>query len=370
MPILQELDDLGQGVWLDFIQRAFIASGGLRAWIDRGVRGVTSNPTILDKAIAGSTDYDEEIRRLAVVGKSAEEIYLNLALEDIGSTADLFLPIHAALGGADGYVSLEVNPLIAFDTAATVTAVSQLAGFFPQPNVLIKVPATAQGIPAIRESIACGININATLIFSQAQYRGVLDAYIGGLEDRVAAGQDISGIASVASFFVSRVDTAVDKELEARGEQGLRGKIAIANAKVAYAHFLEVVKTPRWQALADRGARVQRPLWASTSTKNPSYPDTLYIDSLIGLDTVNTIPLEALEAWIDHGSAKLTLMSGIEEARQQLGGLAAVGIDLDAITDGLTRDGVQSFSDSFNHLLAGIEEKRRKYIGEKIALKK
>ena len=365
MPTLQELDDLGQGVWLDFIRRGFIASGELRGWIDRGVHGITANPTILDKAIAGSEDYDEEIRRLALLGKSAEEIYLNLALEDIGSAADLFLPVYDALGGADGYVSLEVSPLIAYDTAATIESVSRLSALFPQPNVFIKVPATAEGAPAIRALIARGVNVNVTLIFSQAQYRDVLDAYISGLEDRVAAGRDISGIASVASFFVSRVDTAVDRALEARSEKELQGKAAIANAKVAYAYFLEVVKTPRWLALADRGARVQRPLWASTSTKNPSYPDTMYVDNLIGPDTVNTVPLETLQAWLDHGRADLTLMSGIEDAQRQLGALAAVGVDLDAVTDRLTRDGVQSFVDSYQHMLASIEEKRRRYVGEK-----
>ncbi|MHB0936709.1 MAG: transaldolase [Armatimonadota bacterium] len=367
MPALHELEDLGQGVWLDFIRRSFIASGGLREWIDRGARGVTSNPTILDKAIAGSADYDEEIRRLALLGKSAEEIYLNLALEDIGAAADLFLPIYESLGGRDGYVSLEVSPLLAYETEATIAAVRQLSGLFPQPNVFIKVPATAEGVPAIRALISQGISINVTLIFSLECYREVLEAYLGGLEDRFDAGQDITGVASVASFFVSRVDTAVDKDLEARGETALLGKAAIANAKAAYAHFLEVVKTPRWRRLADRGARVQRPLWASTSTKNPNYPDTLYIDNLIGPDTVNTVPLETLDAWLDHGRADLTLMSGLEEAQQQLGALAAAGIDLDAVTDQLTREGVQAFADSYHHLLASIEEKRRKCLGEKAA---
>lgn len=367
MPVLTDLEDLGQGVWIDFIRRSFIASGGLREWIERGIRGVTANPTILDKAIAGSDDYDEEIRRLSLLGKSAEEIYLSLALEDIGSAADLLLPIYESLGGKDGYVSLEVSPLIANETEATIMSVSQLSALFPQPNVFIKVPATAEGVPAIRALIARGINVNVTLIFAIERYREVLDAYIGGLEDRFDAGQDITGVASVASFFVSRVDTAVDKELEAKGEKELQGKIAIANAKVAYAHFLDVVKTPRWRRLADRGARVQRPLWASTSTKNPSYPDTMYVDNLIGPDTVNTLPLETLQAWLDHGRTELTLMSGLEEAQQQLGALAAVGVDLDAVTEKLTRDGVQAFSDSYHHLLASIEGKRRGYVGEKAA---
>ena len=367
MPALHDLEDLGQGVWLDFIRRSFIASGGLRGWIDRGARGVTSNPTILDKAIAGSADYDEEIRRLALLGKSAEEMYLNLALEDIGAAADLLLPVYESLGGRDGYVSLEVSPLLACETEATIDAVIRLANLFPQPNVFIKVPATAQGVPAIRALVARGININVTLIFSLERYKKVLDAYLGGLEDRFDSRLDITGIASVASFFVSRVDTAVDKLLEERGEKELQGKIAIANAKAAYAHFLEVVRTSRWRRLADRGARVQRPLWASTSTKNPHYPDTLYVDNLIGPDTVNTLPLETLDAWIDHGRADLTLMSGLEEAQQQLGALAATGVDLDAVTDQLTRDGVQAFADSYNHLLASIEEKRRRYVGEKAA---
>jgi len=362
MPTLHELDDLGQGVWMDFIRRSLIASGGLREWIERGVRGVTSNPTIWDKAIAGSDDYDEEIRRLALLGKSAEEIYLNLALEDIGSAADLLLPVYESLGGQDGYVSLEVNPLLAADTDATVASVSQLSALFPQPNVFIKVPATAEGVPAIQALIARGINVNVTLIFALERYQEVLEAYMRGLEERLDAGQDITGVASVASFFVSRVDTAVDKELEAKGEKELQGKIAIANAKVAYAHFLDVVKTPRWRRLADRGARVQRPLWASTSTKNKNYPDTLYVDNLIGADTVNTLPLETLEAWMDHGRAELTLMTGLEEAQQQLGALAAVGVDLDAVTEQLTRDGVQAFSDSYHHMLASIEGKRRKYV--------
>jgi transaldolase/glucose-6-phosphate isomerase len=333
-------------------------SGELQALVEAGVRGVTSNPSIFEKAIAGSKDYDRALHVLVDEGKSIEEIYETLVLEDIQRTADLLLPMYEESDGLDGYVSLEVSPTLAHDTQGTIAEARRLFAELERPNVMIKVPATQAGIPAIKTLIGEGINVNVTLIFALKNYEAVVEAYISGLEEFVDAGGDASRIASVASFFVSRVDSAVDRALEQIGEMGMRGTIAIANAKAAYARFGELFSGVRWERLAKVGARVQRPLWASTSTKNPLYPDTQYVDSLIGPDTVNTVPPATLQAFRDHGTAALTIEDDLEHALANLTRLDSLGIDFEAITTQLQEDGVAAFAKSFETLLASITEKR------------
>ncbi len=381
MTKLHQLADLGQAIWLDYIRRSFITSGDLQALIDDGLRGITSNPTIFEKAIAGSTDYDDDLHRLVDDGESVEEVYEALTLDDIQQAADLLRPVHDATDGADGYVSLEVSPNLAYDTEGTIAEARRLFAELGRPNVMIKVPATPEGIPAIETLIGDGINVNVTLIFSLAQYEAVANAYIAGLEKLAAAGGDpstalrqaqddssgrgLSKVASVASFFVSRVDAAVDHQLDVLTRQYpisnteyLQGRIAIANAKAAYARFRQIFSGERWERLAAQGARVQRPLWASTSTKNPTYPDTLYVDSLIGPDTVNTVPPATLNAFRDHGTVAPTLEASLDEVRANLARLAELDVDLDAITQELLDEGVAKFAQSFESLMATIAEKR------------
>jgi transaldolase/glucose-6-phosphate isomerase len=369
MTKLHQLADLGQAIWFDYIRRSFITSGDLQALIDEGLRGVTSNPAIFEKAIAGSTDYDQDLHRLVDEGKSVEEIYEALALEDIRHAADLLRPAYDQTGGADGYVSLEVSPALAYDTKGTIAEARRLFAVLDRPNVMVKVPATPAGILAIKTLIGEGVNVNVTLMFSLAHYEAVAEAYIAGLEKlandggdpSTGSGRGVSQVASVASFFVSRVDTAVDLALEAIGTSealALQGKIAIANAKATYARFRERFSSERWERLAAQGARVQRPLWASTSTKTPLYPDTLYVDSLIGPDTVNTVPPATLNAFRDHGTVALALEAGLDEARAQLARLTELGVDMDFITQKLQDDGVAKFAKSFEALMASIAEKR------------
>ena len=363
MTKLHELASLGQSIWYDNIRRALLDSGELQALIEAGVTGITSNPSIFEKAIVGSADYDEALGDLVTEGKSAQEIYEALAVEDIQRAADLLHPVYDRTSGEDGYVSLEVSPNLAHDTEGTIAEARRLHSLLDRPNVMIKVPATAAGIPAIEALIGLAININVTLIFSRDHYDAVARAYIAGLEHLAASGGDLSKVASVASFFISRVDAAVDQSLEelrspVSNVQSLTGKIAIANAKVAYARFREVFSGERWVHLASRGARVQRPLWASTSAKNPLYPDTLYVDALIGTDTVNTVPPATLTAFMDHGSVALTLESDLEEARDHLAELAGLGISLEAVTQRLQDDGVAAFAQSFASLLSSVEDKR------------
>lgn len=366
MSSFEQLADLGQSIWLDYIQRSLITSGELQSLIDEGVRGITSNPTILNQAIAGSDDYDVDLRRLVEDGASVEKIYEALVLDDIRSAADVLHPVYERTAGLDGYVSLEVNPQLAHDSVGTIAEAQRLFAALDRPNVMIKVPATPAGIPAIQTLIGAGININVTLIFSLAVYRNVADAYVAGLEDLVVSGGDVSRVASVASFFISRIDTAVDRQLDALSPpaqnnlQSPKGKIAVASGKVAYALFGEIFAGSRWERLAALGARVQRPLWASTSTKNPAYPDTMYVDRLIGPHTVNTVPPATLEAFRDHGTVALTIEDGLDEAREQLASLAEIGVDLDAITQQLQDDGVASFAGSFDSLMASIREKYRR----------
>ena len=361
---IQQLAELGQSIWYDNIQRALLDDGGLADLVEAGVTGVTSNPSIFKQAIAGSADYDDALGELAPTGMAVTEIYEALALEDIQRAADILQPVYDRTGGVDGYVSLEVSPSLAHDTEATIAEARRLYAALDRPNVLIKVPATPAGIPAIENLIGEGVNINVTLMFSLDHYDAVAGAYIAGLEKVAASGRDLSKAASVASFFVSRVDTLVDRALEEVGNQDLQGKIAIANTKAAYARFHEVFSGERWERLAALGARVQRPLWASTSTKNPRYPDTLYVDALIGPDTVNTVPPATIDAFLDHGTVSPSLEAGLDEARDQLARLAELGIDLDAVTEQLQEDGVTSFANAFDSLMEGIAAKRERLLVE------
>ncbi len=364
MAKLQEFIDLGQSIWLDYIRRSFITSGELKALIDKGLRGVTSNPTIFERAIAGSTDYDEDIRRLTAQDKSVEEILKALTLDDIGRVADLLLPVYEALKRADGYVSIEVNPKLAHDASGMVAEAQRFHAALKRPNVMIKIPATPSGIAVTEKLISEGINVNVTLIFSIDQYDQAAKAYIRGLERLAENGGDLTKVSSVASSFVSRVDTAVDRALDKIGDKDLQGKIAIANAKMIYVRFKNLFKGPSWDRLKALGARVQRPLWASTGTKNPSYPDTLYMDNLIGPDTVNTVPPSTLHVILDHGSASNTLELNADEARLLLPRLSNLGVDLDTITRQLQYDGVAAFSKSLDGVTASIADKRDRLLAD------
>ncbi|NJL32979.1 MAG: transaldolase [Chloroflexaceae bacterium] len=345
---LHELAELGQAVWYDYIRRSFITSGEMQSLIDQGLRGMTSNPTIFEKAMAGSADYDDDMRRLVAEGKSIDELYAALVVDDIARAADLLRPVYDETNGLDGYISLEVSPTMAHDTEGTINEARRLHRAVNRPNLMIKVPATPEGLPAITTLIGEGISVNVTLMFSLDHYEAVAEAYISGLEKLAAAGGDLSKVASVASFFVSRVDSSVDKELDGvAGGEALKGKIAIANAAAAYDRFLKTFSGERWSALAAKGATVQRVLWASTGTKNPDYPDTMYVDNLIAPHTVNTMPPATLRATLDHATVKPTLEALIPEALQQLEQLKTLGIDLDAITQQLQVDGVASFAKSF-----------------------
>jgi transaldolase len=363
MSKLIELEKIGQSIWLDYIQRSMITSGELKGLIDKGLKGVTSNPAIFEKAIAGSNDYDEELKQLVNADHSLEQIYEALAIKDITLAADQLRGVYDASNGKDGFVSLEVSPVLAYKAEETVAAARRLFESVSRPNVMIKVPATPEGLPAITELIGSGVNVNVTLIFSLKNYKDVAAAYQAGLEKlaetgpAVAGGHPIEKVASVASFFVSRVDTAVDKELEAIGNSELTGKLAVANSKIAYAEYLNILQEPRWQELAAKGARTQRVLWASTSTKNPAYPDNLYVDELIGPDTVNTLPPSTLQSFMHHGRVAETLTQGLAEAEGQVAKLADLGIDLDAITRKLQHDGVIAFAEPFVKLLESLAEK-------------
>lgn len=367
---LLELRNHGQSVWQDYIRRKQTLFGELNKLIEQdGLRGQTSNPTYFEKAISGSNDYDEALRTLVQQGKSVDETYEALAVEDIQTATDLFRPVYDSLDGADGFVSLEVSPNLAHDTQATVEEARRLFAAVNRPNVMIKVPGTPEGMPAIEQLISEGINVNVTLLFSLDAYEQAVSAYIAGLERYAARNGDLSRTASVASFFLSRVDTLVDRKLEAlvratedpaaRAEmEALLGRAAIASAKLAYARFKSIFGSRRFQALREKGARVQRPLWASTSTKSPNYSDVMYIEPLIGPDTVNTMPPATLDAFRDHGVARLTLEEGLEEAEAALAGLAEFGIDMDEVTRQLLDDGVRIFANSFNQLMECISAQR------------
>ena len=356
---LEMLQESGQAIWLDFIRRSFLHDGSFDKLIQQGIRGVTSNPSIFEKAIASNDEYDADIRKLVIAEKDTMDIYESLAIADIQQAADMLRSLYDATQGADGYVSLEVSPTLAHDTKGTVADAKRLRAAVNRPNLMIKIPATPAGIPAIEATLVAGINVNVTLIFSLQQYEQTVEAYIKALENRLAARQDISHIASVASFFVSRVDTAVDKKLEALGRTDLQGHAAVDNAKLAYQRFKHLFSGDRWKLLADAGASAQRPLWASTGTKNPAYSDTLYVDTLVGPHTVNTIPPATLDAVLDHGQTAVTVEDDIEEAKSRMAQLKNIGVDMDAITEKLLEEGVDAFAKSFQGLLDSVEAKRK-----------
>ena len=348
-----------QSPWLDNVRRDWIESGEMQRWVDRGVRGVTSNPTIFQKAISGGDAYDEQFRQLLNSGTSVTDAYWELVVTDINNVLSILRPVYDSSNGIDGYVSIEVSPLLARDTDGTASAARHLHGLINQPNLYIKIPGTAEGLPAIKAMISEGVSVNVTLLFSLERYREVMEAYISGLEAREG---DLSNVSSVASFFISRVDSEADKRLEAIGSdeaKALMGKVAVANAQVAYEAFLETFSGPRWDALVARGARPQRPLWASTSTKNPAYPDTLYVDSLIGPNTVNTIPEATLDDFDDHGTLARTVDADLPGAHAVLNQFAALGLSLSDVTAQLEDEGVASFSKSFDDLLDSLTEKAK-----------
>lgn len=366
---VRELYDLqGQSPWLDYIRRDMLLDGGLKRYIDDdGIRGVTANPTIFEKAIAAGTDYDEQITQLLRDGVAADDLFEPLAARDITLAADLLRPVYEASGGSDGFVSIEVSPEKAFQTQETIDEAKRWWALIGRPNLMVKIPATEEGLPAIEECIAAGLNINVTLIFSLEFYKRVMEAYIRGLERRVEAAGDISASNSVASFFVSRVDTATDKLLEAKIAaaeaadsdklRGLLGKIANANAKLAYGLFKEAFGTARFAGLKAHGARPQRPLWASTGTKNPAYSDTLYVSELIGPDTVNTMPPQTIDAFRDHGVVARTIDADHDAAVRAMADLAEAGISIDEVTSQLQAEGVEAFAKSFSGINATIEKK-------------
>lgn len=357
MTRLHELfDQEGQSPWLDNLRRDWIQNGQLQNWIDQGVRGLTSNPSIFQKAIAGSDDYTAQFGELLAGGASVEESYWGLVKTDIEGALALLRPTYDASAGIDGYVSVEVDPGLARETDGTSDAARELWDSIDEPNLYVKIPGTAEGLPSIRQMLSEKRNINVTLLFSIDRYREVMEAYIAGLE---AAEGDLSGISSVASFFISRVESEVDSRLDAIGTPqalALKGQVAVANGQMAYKAFLETFRGSRWDALVERGARVQRPLWASTSTKNDSYPDTLYVDELIGPDTVNTLPDATLEAFVDHGTTKRTIDRDFDQAAQIMSDLAEVGVDIADVTQLLEDQGVASFEKAFDELLETLEE--------------
>lgn len=354
---LEQLASLGQSVWLDTISRSLLTSGELNKWLAAAVRGVTSNPTIFEKAITGSTDYDADLLQLPR-SFNPQECYEALAVADIRMAADMFLPVFHQTQGLDGFVSLEVNPRLAHDTQGTVAEAKRLFGAVDRPNLMIKVPATIAGISAIQELIASGININVTLIFGVEHYLAVAESYLTGLEERLARRGALGQVASVASCFVSRIDTLIDEKLAEKGVAALQGKSAVANSKVIYAEHKNVFSGKRWELLVKNNARIQRVLWASTGTKNKQYSDTHYVDQLVGPNTVNTLPPATLEAFIDHGSIVSVIDQGLTEAKAHLQELALLGIKLDQVTQKLQDDGVTAFASSMDALLRAIADKR------------
>jgi transaldolase/glucose-6-phosphate isomerase len=365
MAKISEFNKLGQAIWSDYLRRSFIESGELQRLIDQGLSGVTANPSIFEKAISGGKDYDSDIKRLAEEQKTIRETYESLALEDISRTATLLKPLYDACKGDDGFVSIEVDPKLANDAKGMIDEGLRFFRALNRPNVMIKIPATDAGFPAIKTLTSQGVNVNVTLIFSLKQYEASAEAYISGLEEFEKSGGDLHRISSVASFFVSRVDTKVDEALEKKGQgDELKGKIGIANAKIAYERFKEIFSGQRWEKLKSKGARIQRVLWASTSTKNPAYPDTLYVDNLVGRNTVNTLPPKTIQALLDHGRAQNTLESGVDEARKEIEKLSEIGIDFEKVTNELEDEGIKKFSKSLDSLFDKIAQKRERLLSE------
>jgi transaldolase len=358
---VKQIHNFGQSIWLDFIDREIIKSGNLKKLIDEdGVRGVTSNPAIFEKAITSGTDYDADIAELAKTTSDNEELFFKLAIKDIQAATDIFKGVYEESDHVDGYVSLEVSPFLALKTEETAAQAEKLWKAADRKNVMIKIPGTKPGLPAIRQSIGKGININVTLLFGLPRYEEVTEAYISGLEDHLAAGHKIGHISSVASFFLSRIDTLVDPMLADKGLGELEGEVAIASAKKAYEIYKRVFSGPRWEKLAAQGAKPQRLLWASTSSKNPKFKDTKYVEALIGPDTVDTAPLETIEAFRDHGIAANTLEQDLDKSTQVLEQLKKGGIDIDKITQQLEDEGIDKFNKPFEKLLKAIEDQKNK----------
>jgi transaldolase len=355
---LHELAARGQSIWFDTLSRDLVHTGELKKMMNRdAVTGVTSNPTIFQKALSSGTAYDEDLKKLVGEFDDPEQIFFSLALQDIRDACDVLKPAYDASNGVDGYVSMEVLPGLAYDTEGTFAQAQWISKEVERPNLYVKIPATMAGLPAIEDSIAHGTSINITLIFSLERYKAVVEAYLRGLERLIAGGGDPSTVASVASFFVSRVDTEADKRLE--GHPELQGKLAVANAKLAYRHYLETFTGPRWEYLEGKGATKQRCLWASTSTKNPAYRDVMYVEDLIGPETVNTMPLETIEAFQDHGEVPGdTVLEGIDEARDLLVQLEKVGVSYDDVVETIEAEGVQKFADSFDLIIEEVRAKR------------
>lgn len=372
---LRMLEAEGQAIWLDFLDRRFLADGGFARLIEQdGLTGITSNPSIFEKAIAEGSAYNEDIAAFFAQGElGAADIYELLAVADLQSAADALRPAYDRLDGADGFASIEVSPHLAFSTQASVEEALRLWAAVNRPNLMVKIPGTHDGVPAVRALTSMGINVNITLLFAIEMYRAVAEAFLAGLEERVERGEEVSCVSSVASFFVSRIDSQIDKAIDARVKAGdpesealtaLRGKVAIANAKLAYQYYLDLIESDRWQALAAKGARPQRLLWASTGTKDPLYSDVLYVETLIGPDTINTMPLKTIEAFRDHGRISPSLTSDVDGARQVLAEADQLGLDLAGVTQALVVDGIKSFSEAADALLRAIEQRRAKILAD------
>jgi transaldolase len=372
--LLDQMREMDQSIWYDNIERKLLEDGTLAGKVRRGeIRGITSNPSIFNKAISQSNEYDSDIKKFTKQGLSNEAAYEKLAIQDIQTAADLFLPLYKESKGGDGFVSLEVSPNLAHDTEGTIKDAARIWKLVDRPNLMVKIPSTLEGLPAITETIASGINVNVTLIFSLDRYSQVRDAYLAGLEKRLSAGESLSMVASVASFFISRIDTKVDQKLEALLTssspqesdliKGLLGKTAIASGKLAYADYEMAFgeKRARFKPLMEEGARRQRVLWASTSTKNPAYPDTKYVDDMIGPKTINTIPPHTLEAFLDHGVVERTIDRDLESAHQVIKDIAALGIDLEGVTDELEKEGVKAFADAYRSLLDSLGQRMSEF---------
>jgi transaldolase len=373
MNALKELDKFGQAIWLDYLRRNLVTSGELKRMIDDdGLKGMTSNPSIFEKAIVGGAEYAGDLEELQDEGDlDAMAIYERLAIKDIQSAADVLRTVYDRTDGRDGYVSMEVSPYLARETQNTLNEARRLWKTIGRPNIMIKIPGTVEGLPAIQQALSEGININITLLFAQQRYEEVAEAFIAGLENFAAQGGDLHRIASVASFFVSRIDTLIDSIVEQKLNkaatpaeqallQGILGKIAIANARLTYQKYKEIIASPRWKTLAAKGARTQRLLWASTSTKNPKYRDVMYVEELIGPDTVNTVPTNTFEVFRDHGKARLSLDENVEGAADTMASLAKAGISMHEVTEKLVEDGVRLFSEAFDQLLSAVEQKEQR----------
>lgn len=356
---LNKLQEHGQSIWLDLLDREIMNSGKLKNLIDNDdLRGLTSNPSIFEKAITGSSDYDKDIAENSKKENENAAIFFDLAIADIQRAADIFKPVFKKTNGGDGFVSLEVSPLLARDTEGTIKQAKNLWERVNRKNVMIKIPGTKEGLPAIRKCLSEGININVTLLFGIPRYREITEAFMSGLEDRVEQGKSIENVSSVASFFLSRIDAMVDPMIDENSAKNIRGKIAIASAKVAYQVYLEMISSDRFKKLEEKGAQKQRVLWASTSTKDPSYSDVLYVETLIGKDTINTLPMETIDAFRDHGKVSDSLIEGIEEAKNTLKELKEIGINIDEITQKLEDEGIEKFNIAYDKLLKSIDDQK------------